>query len=124
MAQLRPHLDLAGFVPRIRMQQSEGFLLAALYEGNAVRAVAGYRFYHNLYSGHVLYVDDLVTDQNERSRGHGDRLLDWLVQQARDRDCDSFELDSGVQRHGAHRFYLLHRMDIVAYHFRLRLKPA
>jgi hypothetical protein len=30
------------------------------------------------------------------------------------------ELDSGVQRHDAHRFYLTNRMVISSYHFRLR----
>jgi GNAT superfamily N-acetyltransferase len=99
-------------------------MLAALYEDGAIRAVAGYRYYHNLVSGNVLYVDDLVTDQKERSKGHGDRLFDWLVQQAKDGGCDCLELDSGVQRHGAHRFYLLHRMDITSFHFRLRLRPG
>lgn len=121
MQQLRTHLQMSDFVARVRKQQHEGYLLAALYEEDAVRAVAGYRYYHNLFSGHVLYVDDLVTDQQVRSTGHGDKLLKWLIRQAIDRGCDSFELDSGVQRHGAHRFYLLHRMDIVSYHFRLRL---
>lgn len=30
-------------------------------------------------------------------------------------------LDSGVQRYGAHRFYLRHGMDITSHHFRLVL---
>lgn len=121
MQQLRRHLDASEFVARVREQQQEGFLLAYLEADNEVRAVAGYRYYHNLVSGHVLYVDDLVTDENERSKGHGHTLLDWLVREARSHGCDTFELDSGVQRNAAHRFYLLHRMDITSYHFRLKL---
>jgi len=124
MAQLRPHIDESLFVAQVRTQQAQGYLLAALHDEGRIRAVAGYRYYHNLVSGHVLYVDDLVTDENQRSKGYGDRLFEWLVLQAKSRGCDTFELDSGVQRHGAHRFYLLHRMDISSYHFRLRLKPG
>lgn len=41
---------------------------------------------------------------------------------AREKDYDQFHLDSGVQRFGAHRFYLTKRMDISSHHFALRLK--
>jgi GNAT superfamily N-acetyltransferase len=125
MRQLRPHLtDTDAFVARVRVQQANGYMLAALRDDGIVRAVAGYRIIENLYSGRVLYVDDLVTDAACRSAGHGAALLDWLVAQARAQQCHTFELDSGVQRFGAHRFYLNHRMDIVAHHFRLRLTES
>ena len=45
------------------------------------------------------------------------RLLDWLAGQAREHQCDVLELDSGVQRFDAHRFYFRERMKISAYHF-------
>jgi GNAT superfamily N-acetyltransferase len=122
MAQLRPHLVEADFVARVRRMQAEGYHLAFLAADGAVRAVAGYRFYEKLFSGKNLYVDDLVSDGAQRSRGHGRALLAWLVGQARARGCDNFELDSGVQRHDAHRFYLRERMKIASYHFVLPLK--
>ena len=121
MAQLRPHLVEADFVARVRRMQGEGFHLAFLEGDGAVRAVAGYRYQDKLFSGKNLYVDDLVTDTTQRSRGHGRALLAWLVAEARARGCDNFELDSGVQRHDAHRFYLRERMKISSYHFVLPL---
>jgi len=117
MAQLRPHLAEDGFVARVRRMQAEGFHLAAVTEDGTVRAVAGYRYHEKLFSGRTLYVDDLVSDTNHRSRGHGARLLDWLAGQAREHQCDVLELDSGVQRFDAHRFYFRERMKISAYHF-------
>jgi hypothetical protein len=33
-------------------------------------------------------------------------------------------LDSGVQRFGAHRFYLRRRMDITSHHFALDLRQS
>lgn len=121
MRQLRPHINAEVFVPRVRTQQANGYYLAALTDDGVVRAVAGYRYIENLYSGRVLYVDDLVTDDTVRSRGYGKALLDWLIAEARSRGCQTLELDSGVQRFAAHRFYLTQRMDIVAHHFRLVL---
>lgn len=99
-----------------------GFQLAMLEEGGVVRAVAGYRLIENLASGRVLYVDDLVTDDDGRSQGFGGQLFDWLTDRAREEDCRTLELDSGVQRFAAHRFYLTKRMTISSHHFRLVLE--
>lgn len=121
MHQLRPHLDAASFPARVRQQQSTGYELAVLEDDGQVQAVAGFRTLDQLVRGKVLYVDDLVTDAAARSRGYGDALFEWLVARARATGCTALELDSGVQRHGAHRFYLRKRMDITAYHFMLPL---
>jgi len=117
MAQLRPHLVEDEFVARVRRMQAEGFHLALLEDSGAVAAVAGYRYYDKLFSGRNLYVDDLVTDATRRSRGHGAALLEWLGAEARRHGCVQLELDSGVQRFDAHRFYFREQMHVSAYHF-------
>jgi GNAT superfamily N-acetyltransferase len=114
-------LKAAEYVATVQRMMKDGFRLAAVLEGGTVRAVAGYRFAESLAWGRYLYVDDLVTDEAVRSRGDGRLLLDWLVKEATRAGCRELHLDSGVQRHGAHRFYLRERMDIVAYHFKLDL---
>ena len=121
MAQLRPHLVEAEFVTRVRRMHAQGFHLARLEEDGTVRAVAGYRFHEKLFSGRTLYVDDLVSDPACRSKGHGAKLLAWLTAQARASGCAVLELDSGVQRFDAHRFYFRERMKISSYHFILPL---
>jgi GNAT superfamily N-acetyltransferase len=124
MQQLRPHLRAGDFLDRVRAMQREGFVLAFLAdESDSVRAVAGYRYYDKLFSGRNLYVDDLVTDAAARSRGHGRSLLAWLCREARSRGCVQLELDSGVQRFEAHRFYFRERMHVSAYHFVIPLTP-
>ncbi len=122
LAQLRPHLMESAFVARVRRQQKEGYHLAFLSERKVVKAVAGYRFSESLSWGRFMYVDDLVTREEFRSQGHGQKLLAWLIRQARKHGCDEFHLDSGVHRFGAHRFYLASRMDIIAHHFALKLR--
>jgi GNAT superfamily N-acetyltransferase len=122
MAELRPLLVEAQFVARIERQQKAGYHLAFLTDKKTVKAVAGYRFSESLSWGKFLYVDDLVTAEKFRSQGHGQRLLKWLVNEAKARNCDQLHLDSGVQRFGAHRFYLASRMDIIAHHFAMKLR--
>jgi GNAT superfamily N-acetyltransferase len=123
MVQLRPHLSEEQFVAQVKLQQDQqGYQLAGLHGGDRVVAVAGYRLGNFLAWGKILYVDDLVTDENARSRGHGDELFAWLLAQAKEHGCDQLHLDSGVQRFGAHRFYLRRRMDITSHHFALDLR--
>jgi GNAT superfamily N-acetyltransferase len=119
MAQLRPHLAEGTFVERVQRQQGQGYHLAYLETGGVVRAVAGYRYTESLSWGRFCYVDDLVTDESERSSGHGRALFDWLLARAREAGCEQFHLDSGVQRFDAHRFYLARRMSITCHHFAL-----
>jgi len=87
-----------------------------------MKAVAGFRISENLAYGKFLYVDDLVSKTEDRSKGYGGALFDWLVALAREHECDQFHLDSGVHRFAAHRFYLTKRMDISSHHFVLKLK--
>jgi GNAT superfamily N-acetyltransferase len=122
MAELRPHLKAEEFVARVRRQQKDGYQLAFLTDKKIVKAVAGYRYSESLSWGTFLYVDDLVTAEKFRSQGHGQKLLQWLIKEAQGHKCDQFHLDSGVQRFGAHRFYLSSRMDIIAHHFAIKLR--
>jgi GNAT superfamily N-acetyltransferase len=124
MAQLRPELDEARFVAAVERQRAEGYELVALREQGQVLAVVGFRIRHSLAWGRHLYIDDLVTDAQARSRGLGGALLDWCIERARREGCTQLHLDSGVQRFDAHRFYLRHRMRIRSHHFALDLPAA
>ena len=59
-------------------------------------------------------IDQAATDS---SYLNGQQQFNWLVNFAKENGCKQFYLDSGVQRFGAHRFYLKNRMIIAAHHF-------
>ena len=123
MRELRPHHDDEhAFARQVQRQMREGFRLVYLESGGEIRAAAGFRIQEMLFSGRTLYVDDLVTREADRSQGFGGELFDWLVEEARREDCKAFTLDSGVQRHDAHRFYFRERMHISSHHFTKRLR--
>jgi GNAT superfamily N-acetyltransferase len=121
MAELRPHLTREEFVPRVQLQQRDGYQLAFLENEGEVVAAAGFRLLQNLAWGRFLYVDDLVTKADARSQGFGEKLFEWLVNHAKSHNCQQLHLDSGVQRYGAHRFYLSLNMSITSHHFAMSL---
>jgi len=123
MRELRRHLEAAAFTAAVTRMQKQGYQLAGLFDPD-LRAVAGYRFMEMLAMGPVLYVDDLVTAAAHRSKGYGRHLLDWLVAEAKRQACTYLELDSGVKRLDAHRFYERHGMQKAAFHFSIPANAA
>lgn len=117
MRELRPHLVRESFVDRVRLQQRQGYRLVYLEEGGAPVAVAGFRIIENLVWGRFLYVDDLITLSDKRSRGYGRRLLAWLETHAQGESCRQINLDSGKQRIDAHRFYEREGFEVFGLHF-------
>ena len=121
MAELRTHLEESSFVDTVRGMQDDGYRLAYIEDDGIVVAAAGYRIHTTLFMGRNLYVDDLVASGKSRSQGHGKTLIDWLRAVAKDSGCSYLHLDSGTQRHRAHRFYLRQGMDIASFHFSEKL---
>ena len=113
-------LSFGGSVPL----QPEGYRVAAVFDGDECRAVAGYRLMHNLVSGYHIYVDDLVTGERWRSHGYGRELNDYLVDVASREGCASVQLDSATYRRDAHRFYFRERYSIWSFHFVRPVKEA
>ncbi|MBL7072970.1 MAG: GNAT family N-acetyltransferase [Candidatus Omnitrophica bacterium] len=117
MSQLRPNIKRDAFLGRVREQEKTGYNLAFGEDEGRVVSAAGFRFVETLAWGKFMYVDDLVTDENQRSKGYGDKMIDWLMAHAKENECREFHLDSGVQRFLAHRFYFRKGMTISCYHF-------
>jgi GNAT superfamily N-acetyltransferase len=121
MRHLRDLPDAGSFLRRVRAQQASGYQLAALRDGGGPVAVAGFRLGESLAWGRYLYVDDLVTLPDARSRGYGAALLAWLAELGRARGAGQLHLDSGRQRADAHRFYERHGLEGASIHFKRSL---
>ncbi len=122
VSQLRPEFDEERFLAQIQRQIAQGCRVSVLFDADgAPRAFACWRVMEMLAVGLHVYVDDLVTDQTVRSRGHGKAMLDWLKAEARRLGCARLQLDSGTQRRDAHAFYLREGLRIEAFHFGIAL---
>jgi GNAT superfamily N-acetyltransferase len=117
LRELRPHLTDELFDEICTAGYAQGLRFTALYEDGICVAVAGWRVVPTTSVVRKLYVDDLCTSATIRSRGHGTTLLNALAERGRELGSHVMDLDTGVQRHEAHRFYLRERMHISAHHF-------
>lgn len=123
MRVLRPHIGEAQFLSQFRTPDSTGYRLAFAQVPEGIVAVAGFRLSENLAWGRFLYVDDLVTLPDYRSKGYGSKLLAWLKAYAVKAGCLQLHLDSGIQRKEAHRFYEREGMTVAGFHFVENLAP-
>jgi GNAT superfamily N-acetyltransferase len=117
LRELRPHLTAASFAAVYAEGHPQGLRFTAAYDGGRCLAVAGWRIVATTASLRKLYVDDLVTTAAYRSTGVGRALLDALAQRAEAAGCTALDLDSGVQRADAHRFYMREGLTISSFHF-------
>ena len=115
--QLRPHLP-ADYVDKMHRVFRDGGEMCLAVRDERVVGVAVFREFENTHVGRRFYVDDLVTDETERSTGAGRALVEYLGKVARNRGCPGLDLESGTHRTRAHRFYFREQFFITAFSFR------
>jgi GNAT superfamily N-acetyltransferase len=105
--ELRPHLDLSDFKRFVMLAHAaDGYRIVVIEKGGKPVAGMGYRILHDLVHGSHLYVDDLVSSELERSKGHGAELLKFAEGEARRLGLDSLRLSTGIENENGKRFYL------------------
>lgn len=92
------------------LAHADAGVLLAEGGGQAVGLASVYVDIPSMRYGLRCWVEDLVVDKSQRGRGVGRRLLDAATAWARDHGCSHLELDSGMGRKDAHRFYLAQGM--------------
>jgi GNAT superfamily N-acetyltransferase len=115
--ELRPHLDKNSFLPTIKEMFTEGYQLAFIEENNEAVAAIGFRYIQYLYNGKHFYIDDLITLPSHRGKSYAAKLLDHVIEKAKEKGFKTVTLDSGYQRFNAHRLYLNKGFTLNCHHF-------
>lgn len=106
MQELRQHLDEKTYLDLVEeAHQKDMYRIYALYDGDELVAVTGFKPMITLYYGRFVWVCDLVTSEQHRSKGYGKKLLTFVENWALENGYQSVALSSGVQKKEAHRFY-------------------
>jgi len=106
MSQLRTHLSLEEYSDLVKESiEKDNYEMYGLYVEDQLASVIGFEPMTTLYYGRFIWVCDLVTDDNYRSFGYGEKLLSHIESLAKGKKYDAIALSSGLQRENAHRFY-------------------
>lgn len=121
LTELRPQLTLQAFAQLlIDAVQMNLVYEAAILEGKAV-ALVGWRLVTDSRLGRHVYVADLVVTSQRRGLGLGRAVLAEVVARARELNCTTVVLDSGVENTSAHHFYEAFGFTQTALQFELAL---
>lgn len=122
IVELRPQVGtLEQFETAIALQRERGYRMVGVFEEGVTdaAAVVGFGTSQKLAWGSYLYVEDTSTHPEHQRKGHANRLFEWVIEEAKRLGVNQMHLDSGVQRHGAHRLYIRSGMRISSHHFQM-----
>lgn len=106
MKELRPHLTYEDyFLIYDDSHKADGYQIVAIEENNQILAIMGYRFLSDYVRGKHVYIDDLVTKENIRSKGLGAELLKFAEDVAYKNGCKSLRLCTGIENERGVKFY-------------------
>jgi ribosomal protein S18 acetylase RimI-like enzyme len=120
--ELRPHLSFERFVEIYqKSRQADHYEIVGIESGGHVLALMGYRVLHDMVRGTHLYIDDLVTTEGQRSKGWGEKLLNYAEKIAPTLGCQTLRLCTGLDNEGGQRFYEKHGWTKGSFAYRKKL---
>jgi GNAT superfamily N-acetyltransferase len=87
------------------IENDDSAVLVADDDGDLVGVCTAYLELDSIRFGQRCWVEDLAVDPERRSQGIGGALLDAAEDWARENHATHFELDTGLDRVDAQRFY-------------------
>lgn len=79
--------------------------------------VFGLWFATRHYSGKTCEPDHVFISPQYRREGLGKYVFEWIFDYAREKGCETSELNSYVSNYPSHKFYLNAGYEILGYHF-------
>ncbi len=119
--ELRPHISEEQYLEKAKLLLREGAKMIYIDGAGDAPAIAVFRMNYYFFRGMNIYIDDLGTLKEERGKGYGGALLDFIIRYAKENNCGNVHLDSGYhkERHDAHRLYLNKGFYLASHHFAL-----
>lgn len=103
--QLRPKLA-SDYAESLRLLFADGHKLFLLHDEDQFIGLALLRIQNSTRLKKLLFIEDLVIHELYRGQGYGEKLMNQMRQWALSQGCVALELNSGIDRHKAHQFYL------------------
>jgi GNAT superfamily N-acetyltransferase len=104
-ARLEPDIPAALVRERLARMRADGWQCLGAFVDGEIVAMAGWSERCHLFSGPVLYVENVAVDPAWKGRGLGRRLMAWLEAEGRRRGCAKITLDAYASKTAARAFY-------------------
>jgi len=105
LQQLRTELSYQEFEDLIYDMRHMEYKMFGIVQDEKLITYAGVAIQTNLYHKRHLFVYDFVTDKDERNKGYGKKMLEYLEDYSRIAMCENIVLSSSFSKEQAHQFY-------------------
>lgn len=110
-------LDETGYAALLDDMLPLGYRMIAVYDGNKCVGISGVWIFTRFYSGRYIDMDNVVVLPEYRSKGVGQIMVDWLIEEGEKQNCQYAMLDAYVENFGAQRFYARNGFVPRGYHY-------
>ncbi|MDD4976786.1 MAG: GNAT family N-acetyltransferase [Bacteriovorax sp.] len=106
LKELRPSLTLSEYIFIYdQAHRTDGYEIVAIEENGKILSVMGYRILYDFVRGKHIYIDDLVSTEEARSKGLGAELLFYAESVAKELNCNGLRLCTGLDNNRGMKFY-------------------
>lgn len=117
LQQLQSKLTLEEYKTMLPEMIRYGYFQVGVFENDKCIGLSGIWISTKLYSGKYLEMDNVIIDENYRSKGIGKLLCDWCINKAKETNCKRVMLDAYLENEKAHQFYEREGFVKRGYHF-------
>ncbi|RUT70671.1 GNAT family N-acetyltransferase [Flavobacterium cupreum] len=114
---LYPNLSLEKYEAYLSEMVPRNYIQIGVFEGETCVGITGCWSATKLWTGKYLEIDNFVVNPNQRSKGIGKLLTDYIEQKAIGLNCSSIVLDAFTGNFPAHRFYYNQGYGPKGFHF-------
>lgn len=102
---------------RFDEMKHQNYECAVIYNDDEIIGVSGLWYCTRHYAGKSVELDHVYIHPNHRSKGLGEKFMDWIYSHVKEKGCCSMELNTYVQNYPSHKFYYNEGYEIWGYHF-------
>ena len=105
LTQLSPNVGYDTYRAQLTDMQKQGYFMIAAYEGDVIVGLSGIWIGTKFYCGKYLELDNFVVDTAHRGKGIGNKIIDYAIALANEKECTSLTLNATVENSNAHKLY-------------------
>ncbi len=106
------------FESLIQEMKETGYRTIGAFKDQRLCATVGFWIGVRFYCGKYMYINNFIVDNTIRGQGIGSYVMNWLEEEAKKLGCKAIVLDSYVNNHAAHKFYIARNYVINNFHFK------
>jgi GNAT superfamily N-acetyltransferase len=112
-------LDEALLVQRLdAMVADHGYECVGIYDDDTLVGMSGVWILNKYYVGRHIEPDNVIVHPDYRAHRLGARLMEWIHDYAKSKDCLAVELNCYVQNAPGNRFWHKQGYRIIGFHYR------